>query len=250
MTVSKSALATGETIPLKAMRILVAIFFAAVLPASLPAQTRRRRATPRASSAAADRLGLTCPQILAMSSTDWVAKFDKDKGAAPQSSERAIAAYGKCYDERTERLAELLARRRAGPPKRALSDFLSFEDAVKNFTQTAVAEEQSPADPVKLACIGLYEKQFRYDFYRQYQQKNLNPPLSPDQDLQFTKAKNRFGELIGLLPSAEAHQVHEAFGEIVGTHEMSMAMKLALYKYAIFILEPPPPEKPFAPPPF
>lgn len=247
MTVARSTPATGETIPLKAMRILVAILLAAVLPAGLPARTRHRRATPRASSVAADRLGLTCPQILAMNSTGWVAKFDKDKGAA---SERAIAAYGKCYEDRTERLAELLARKRAGPPKRALSDFLSFEDAVKNFTQTAFAGAQSPPDSVKLAYIALYEKQFRYDFYRQYQQKNLNPPLSPDQDLQFTKAKNRFGELIGLLPSANAHQVHGAFGEIVGTHEISMAMKLALYRYAIFILEPPPPEKPFAPPPF
>ena len=232
------------------MTIIVAIFLAVALPARLPAQTRHRRATPRASSVAAGRLGLTCPQILAMTSTGWVAKFIKEKGAAPQSSERAIAAYGTCYEERTQRLAELLARKRAGPPRRALSDFLSFEDAVKNFTQTAVAGAPSPPDPVKLAYITLYEKQFRYDFYRQYQQKNLNPPLSPDQDLQFTKAKNRFGELIGLLPSANAHQVHEAFGEIVGTHEISMAMKLALYRYAIFILEPSPPEKPFAPPPF
>jgi hypothetical protein len=149
----------------------------------------------------------------------------------------------------SDRLAALLARKRAGPPRNALADFAGFEDAVKAFTQTAIADAQTPPDATKIAYANLYEKEFRYEFYREYAQKNLQPPLTPDEDLHFTKAKNRFGELIGVLPDAKAHQVHSAFGEIVGVHQISMAIKFALYRYAIFILEPPT-EKPFAPPPF
>lgn len=235
------------TISTKRMCLLASLLLLSVSPRSF-AQARHARATPRSASAA-DRLGLTCPQILAMTSTEWVAKFNKDKAAASETIERAIAAYGSCYDERTDRLAALLARKRAGPHRNALADFLGFENAVQNFTQTAGADTQSPPDGVKLAYVALYEKQFRYDFYRQYEQKNLNPPLTPGASLEFTKAKNRFGELIGLLPDSRAHEVHRAFGEIVGAHQISMAMKLALYEYAIFILQPPT-EKPFSPPPF
>jgi hypothetical protein len=184
-----------------------------------------------------------------MSSTDWVAKFQKARGTTPQETMRAIAAYGKCYDQRTERVVVLLARKHAGPSRNALANFAGFEDAVKAFTATAIAGAQTPPDATTIAYAGLYQKQFRYEFYREYEQKNLHPPLTPDEGLQFTRAKNRFGELIGVLPDAKMHQVHVAFGEIVGVYEISMAMKLAVYRYAIFILEPPS-EKPFAPPPF
>jgi hypothetical protein len=232
------------------MKISAALFLLLLLTPVLRAQTRHPRAPRRASPTALDRLGLTCTQILAITSTDWVAKFNKEKGSTPEATERAIAAYGNCYDERTAHLAALLTRKRVGPPKNARADFVGFEGAVKNFTQTATADAQTPPDAAKLAYINLYAKQFGYDFYRQYEERNLNPPLTPDQDLEFTKAKNRFGELIGLLSPDKTHEVHAAFGEIVGTHQVSMAIKFTLYKYAIFILEPPSPGKPFAPPPF
>ena len=184
-----------------------------------------------------------------MTSTDWVAKFQKERGATPQAEVRAIGVYGTCYDDRTDRLAALLARKRAGPPKSALSDFAGFEDAVEQFTQTAIADAQPAPDATRSAYAHLYEKQFRYEFYREYQMRNLNPPLTPAQDLEFTKGKNRFGELLGGLPDGSAHQVHAAFGEIVGIHQVSMAIKFALYRYAVFLLEPPS-GKPFSPPPF
>jgi len=231
------------------MKIPTAAFVALFLVHGSPAQTRHPRASRAASSAAADRLGLTCSEILAISSTAWVDKFKSEKSSAPGATAQAVAAYGRCYDERTEHLAAELARKRASPPKNARTDFEGLQEAVDAFTKTAIADAEPPPDAAKAAYAGLYEKQFRYEFYRQYEQKNINPPLTPAEDLQFTKAKNRFGELIGLLPNAKAHQVHAAFGEIVGVHQVSMAMKLALYRYAIFILEPPS-GKPFAPPPF
>lgn len=211
------------------------------------AQTPHGR--PARASLPAERSGQTCEQILAMSSTDWMAKFQKEQGRAPQEAIEAIDVYGKCYDERTDRLAALLARKRTGPTKNAAADFTGFEDAVSAFTKTAIADAQTAPSETKIAYARLYEKQFRYEFYREYEQKNLQPRLTPVEDVEFTKAKNRFGELVGVLPYAKAHQVHGAFGEIVGVHQISMAIKLAVYRYAIFVLEPPT-EKPFAPPPF
>lgn len=201
------------------------------------------------SSMAADRLGLTCAQILQMSSTDWVARFNKEKGATPDATEHAIAAYGKCYDARTDALAASLARKNSAPPKRARTDFLGFEDALKRFSLKALADAQPPPGATKSAYVVLYERQFRYEFYRAYAEKSVNAGLSADDSEQFGKAKNRFGELLGMQPEDKARELHEAFGEIVGTHQVSLPMKLSLYRYAIFILEPAT-EKAFAPAPF
>jgi hypothetical protein len=213
------------------------------------AQAKPQQKSAPASSVAADRLGLTCARILQMNSTDWVAKFMQEKGPSPETGARAIAVYAKCYDARTDSLAAALAKKSAGPQKKARADFLDFEAAVKAFTTKALADEQPTPDAAKVAYARLYEKQFRYDFYRGYQEKDPSPQLTPEENDQFGRAKNRFGELIGLLPEDKSHEVHEAFGDIVGPHPVSLPMKLALYRYAIFILEPPA-EKPFAPPPF
>src|SRR5580658_35211 len=224
--------------------ILALLLFACVSPAQT--KTPQKTASAAASDRA-DRLGMTCAQILQISSVDWVAKFAEKNG--PDTAARAITAYGKCYDARTDGLAATLAKKGAGPQKKARTDFLEFETAVKAFTAKALADVQPSPVAAKVAYASLYEKQFRYDFYRSYQEKDPNPQLTPDENDQFGKAKNRFGELLGLLPEDQSHEVHEAFGDIVGPHPVTLPMKLVLYRYAIFLLEPPT-EKPFAPPPF
>ena len=231
------------------MSILAAVAAFLLLAHGSSAQTKSPQKPTASASTAADRMGLACARILQMSSTDWVAKFNKEKDASPEGTARAIAAYGKCYDARTDGLAATLAKKGAAPSKNARANFLGFESALKEFVAKAAADSQPAPDPTKTAYINLYEKQFHYDFYRAYAEKNLNPALTPEEDEQFHRAKNRFGELLGLLPVDKGHEVHEAFGEIVGTHEISLPMKLALYRYAIFVLEPPS-ETPFSPPPF
>ena len=62
-------------------------------------------------------------------------------------------------------------------------------------------------------------------------------------------AKNYFGELLDSLPEEEEHELHSAFGDIVGRSQMSDRMRLEIYRYAIFLLEPAS-APPFAPPPF
>jgi hypothetical protein len=230
------------------MKNIFAILVPLLFACASPAQTKPpQKAASAPASDRADRLGMTCAQILQMTSIDWVTKFTDKNG--PDTAARATAGYGKCYDARTDGLAAALAKKAAGPQKKARADFLEFETAVKAFTAKALADVQPPPDTAKAAYINLYEKQFRYDFYRSYEDKDPNPQLTPEDNDQFGKAKNRFGELLGLLPEDKSHEVHEAFGDIVGPHPVSLPMKLVLYRYAIFLLEPPT-EKPFAPRPF
>jgi hypothetical protein len=199
---------------------------------------------------AAGRLGLTCAQILQLSSTDWIKKFTAARDPTEPSTIQAISAYGKCYDVRTTRLAATLGKSGKGPLMGARGNFGDFEHALNDFTTKALAATDPPADAQKKAYAALYAKQFRYDFYREYQQKNFNPPpLTPEESDAFTKAKNRFGELLGLLPEDNMHELHRAFGEIFAAGGVPDATKLAVYRYSIFLLESPA-ETPYSPPPF
>ena len=64
-----------------------------------------------------------------------------------------------------------------------------------------------------------------------------------------TKAKNRFGEVLGILPEESLHSVHAAFRQVFDAAPVSNLTKLEIYRYAIFVLAPSK-DKPFAPPPF
>jgi hypothetical protein len=186
-------------------------------------------------------------------------------------------------------LAAFLARSGKGPAKAARADFAAFESALKDFTAKAFADAPPQPASQKVAYAGLYEKQFRYEFYKEYQAKTLRPakpakpaestskspasatvpgtapppaapsagppkPATPEEQARsnadpVTMAKNRFGKLLELLPDDKMHELHRAFGDVIGPHTISEPMRLAVYRYAIFILEPPS-AKPFAPPPF
>lgn len=234
-----------------------------------------------------DRFGMTCPQILGMTSSEWIAKFnDKARIAAPDNASglaRAVAAYGQCYDERTNQLAASLARTGKGPARAARADFATFERALTDFTAKALVDSQPPASEEKKVYAGLREKLFRYEFYQEYEAKSVKtakplappeakpspPSLAPpapsttpaaaaaakaqeqarsDAD-PMTRAKNQFAALLGALPDDSMHDVHRSFGEVIGRPRLSEAMRLALLRYAIFLLEPPT-AKPFSPPPF
>jgi hypothetical protein len=292
--------------------------------------------------AAADRLGMTCPQILAMSSTDWIAKFAQVNASAADRELRAIRVYGRCYDARTDQLAASLARKGAGPKNSALVNLKDFEHELDAFTAKTFADVDPPPPSVKTAYAALYQKQFRYEFYQAYDQKELKPgtppgpskpaiekntqtqaaqpkaasgttpaaapgansanlppptapskvplsgippkrtfapapgsapavaadtasasppagasaevagaePTSKDKDVDpFTKAKNHFGELLGMLPEEKVHDVHSAFGKLFSGNPVSEDMKYEVYCYAIFLLEKPS-DQTFAPPPF
>jgi hypothetical protein len=237
----------------------------------------------RAAAPDRDQLGMTCAQILVMSSADWVSQFnEKAKDAAPaqQKTLRAITVYGKCYDARTDRLAASLAKSGAGPLMGARGTFRDFQQALDAFTAKALAASDPPADAVKTANAQLYEKQFRYEFYESYEKTPAAKPVSaasapapsasstssppsptappsspasansaPGAANPVTLAKNHFGELLDALPEDKEHQLHAAFGDIVGRSQMTEATRLEIYRYAIFLLEPPS-AQPFSPPPF
>jgi hypothetical protein len=256
--------------------VVLVILFCAV-PQAAPAQTHPvKKAEP-------ERLGMTCAQILQMSSADWVARYVKEKSAAANATARGLAVYSECYEARTNRLAASLGKNAKGPLMSARGNFRDFELALEDFTAKALAATNPPADAVKTATAALYEKQFRNDFYRSYTQQSpkssaqpanatttkpagnvdgipaANPPTSsasptppaaaPDNAEPMTKAKNRFGELLDALPEDKLREIHKAFGRIFSGGPVSDATKLAVYRYAIFCLEPAS-ATPFSPPPF
>src|SRR5271156_4298173 len=222
----------------------VLLFFLTITGGSSHAQHAVQR-----QAGAADQLGMTCTQILQMSSTDWVTQFNgkvnrtknanpgamgRADGASKPSTEtpdvetilRAIAAYGKCYDGRSDRLAASLGRTGKGPLMGVRGNFRDFETALKNFTAVVFSVAQPPADAVKTANAALYEKQFRYALYQSYQQKSGKESPLPAQDASptaassaakgpattgqpaltaritdpMTLAKNRFGDFLAALP--------------------------------------------------
>ena len=233
------------------MKIFTIVVASLVLLPQAVAQTKT--AAPH-SSVDPDRLGQSCPQILKMTSSDWVAYFNQNSGQdAPQDSAkviRAVVVYGKCYDERTKRLAATLGKTGKGPLMGANGNFRDFEATLQDFTTKALAATNSAPDSQKSAYAHLYEKQFRYQFYQSYVEKDLLArPLTAEESDGYAKAKNHFGEVLGLLPDEKLHSVHSAFRQIFDAGPVSDVWRLELYRFAIFLLAPPK-DKPFCPPPF
>ncbi len=265
----------------------IVLFLLAATAGDFHAQhTNQKQAT------ASDQLGMSCSQILQMTSTDWVARFngktDQTKNASSgavdpasetskpnaeppdaQTTLRAIAAYGKCYDARTDRLAASLGKSGKGPLMGVRGNFRDFETALKNFTAQAFGVAQPPADAVKTAYAALYEKQFRYAFYQSYEQKPVKQPPPATKDAPaapadaattsktgstritdpMTLAKNRFGDFLAALSEDKRHEIHAAFGEIFEKGSVGEQWKVEVYRYAIFVLESPK-DTPFSAPPF
>ena len=232
------------------MKLLSAFVLSLVLaPAGFP------QAKPAATKAAdPDRLGLSCAQILQMSSTAWVAHFEEkntkaNDGAAP-AAVRAINVYGKCYDARTNQLAASLSKSGRGPLMGAMGNFRDFQKALDDFTAKALAATDKRPGTQEAAYAALYEKQFRYEFYQRFEQRITgNRPLNAEESAEYSKAKNRFGEFLGLLTEDKAHVVHAAFSQIFDPGPVSDITKLQLYRFAIACLESPK-DTPFSPAPF
>ena len=193
-------------------------------------------------------------RFLEKSSRDWILYFDEKSRLVavdnPSGILRAIAAYGKCYDARTNHLAAVLGRSGKGPLMGARGNFGDFQKALDDLTTKALAASNKQPGTQDAAYAALYEKQFRYQFYQSYTQKSEpKRPLTAEESDEFSKAKNRFGELLGLLPEDQAHIVHAAFSKIFVIGAVNDVTKLEVYRYAIFLLESPK-DTPFSPPPF
>ncbi len=272
------------------MRYLIAwLMLLTISSTSAPAQLQGQK-KPSQQSAETSPVSMPCAKILALSFSDYIAKIIAIDDSNLDGQLRGIRRYGSCYDARTDALATSLGRRGKGPTKAARAEFESFDAALKNFTTKALADVPGRPTNPKEAYANLYEKQFRYEFYEEYEAKatkspkpatpaakspapapatstaaapvatpggTKSTPLAPataeerarsDAD-PVTQAKNRFGKILDALPDDQMHELHRAFGEVVGPHAMSETTRLAVYRYAIFLLEPPS-ATPFAPPPF
>ena len=282
---SRSCVLEMRSITISAMRIVAAsAIFLLLIPIFCLAQSRSKSTR----DADAVYFGMTCAQILQMRSSEWIAKIASVDDSWADGQLRGIASYGKCYDERTDRLAASLARSRKGPSVHARRDFRDLMAALDDFTAKALTDSQPPPEALKKAYAALYEKEFRYEFYQGYELKasaakhpKTTAPAAKDPGMpkvapaanpsaagakaaktpvsEMTLAKNQFGELLDAMPPDKLREIHAAFGKVV---ELPIASdeELAIYRYAIFVLEPSAPgarasgpaaaAKPFAPPPF
>jgi hypothetical protein len=229
--------------------------FCALLISLVLASVSFAQAKPAQTKVAdADRLGLSCTQVLQMTSTAWVAHFAEKAGtsnnAASPVAVRAITGYEKCYDARTSQVAASLGKSGRSPLMGALGNFRDFQKALDDFTAKALAATNKQPGTQEAAYAALYEKQFRYEFYQKYALRlSENRPLTAEEAAEYSKAKNRFGEFLGLLPEDQAHVIHAAFSHIFDSGPVSDVTKLELYRFAISVLESPK-DKPFSPAPF
>lgn len=213
-----------------------------------PAGSSSHKANPPSSSVAPG--SPLCAPVLQFSSSDWIAKYTADHTTRPDDTIAAINAYARCYETRTNRLAASLNKSGKGPRMGANGSFRDFQAALENFSAKALTATKPPADPVKTAYASLYVLEFRYEFLLSYEPKaERNRALTPEESDEYAKAKNRLGELFGLLLMDAFHDVHSAFSQILTAPEINDVTKLEVYRYAIFILARPG-EKPFSPPPF
>ena len=250
------------------MRVLLT-FLVLLLIASTPTSAQTQPAQPANNT---DPLGMSCAKILALSSSEYIAKIVAIDASTLDGTLRGIRKYGACYDGRTDALAASLARNRKGPTKAGRADFASFESALKDFTAKALAGTPRVTAIEREAYANLYGKQFRYKFYQAYEPKPRDPqketspredtavekkagtvssrtslPSASDTD-EMTRAKNRLAELLGALPDEKLHELHAALGEVVSLHTLDNSTRLAVYRYAIFLLEPSAAESSYPPP--
>jgi hypothetical protein len=266
---------------------------------SKPLQTPSQQQTQRKYSAQAANVNpelMPCAQILAMSSTDYIAKTMAVNDSAEDGQLRGIRKYGNCYDGRTDALAASFARSGKGPAKAGREEFASFEKDIQDFTEKVLANasapqtganasfEPGPPRGPNAAYASLYEKEFRYEFYQEYVAKTAKPVKAvastskptptttgaksstnaaaagptgasateansslhaataeeqarSDAD-PVTQAKNQFGKILEGLPDNQMHEIHRAFSEVIAWHSISEPMRLAVYRYAIYILQP------------
>lgn len=223
-----------------------------ILPLVLLSRAGSSAGQTQKQSASADHLGLTCTQILQMSSTDWIKKFTAAKDLTEPTTIQAISTYGKCYGARTTRLAATLGKSGKGPLMGARGNFGDFDHALNDFTAKALAATDPPADAQKKAYAALYAKQFRRSFYEGYVEHidSRNILLAAPEDAgDIGKAKNHFGELLGSLPNDTMHEIHKSFADVLDKAVVDRDRRLQLYLFAIFLLESPS-ETPYSPPPF
>jgi hypothetical protein len=190
-----------------------------------------------------------CSVVLQSSSTDYIAEYVAAHSSSQDDTLKAIDIYSKCYEARTNRLTATLNKSGKGPLMGANGNFRDFQAALKSFTTKALADTVPPGDALRTAYASLYALQFRYEFLERYAHPDPNAStLTADQADEMSKAKNRFGELLGLLKTDQFHEVHSAFSDVLALVSNDVT-KLEVYRYGIFLLARPG-EKAFAPPPF
>jgi hypothetical protein len=234
------------------MCVMVGVFATsgiAVAAQQTDANASKPKEAPGANQSGAASGTPVCSTVLQSSSADYITQYTAAHSSSQDDTLKAIDTYSKCYEARTNRLTAALNKSGKGPLMGANGNFRDFQGALKDFTTKTLADTVPPADALRTAYASLYALQFRYEFLERYAHPDPNAiTLTADQADEMSKAKNRFGELLGLLKTDQFHEVHSAFSDVLALVNNDVT-KLEVYRYGIFLLARPG-EKPFAPPPF
>jgi hypothetical protein len=207
--------------------------------------------TPQSQPADSDMLGMTCNQILAKSSSEWLDQFTKTKSDSTVWIERGLAVYGQCYDKRTDALAQSLAQKGTGPLMGGMGNLHDMQSTLAAFTSQALNATSGGGtyDRVQAAFANLYQKQFTYMFYQKYMNSDQPLPAESDPKL-LNQAKERLGELTSQSKGEQEENLQDAFDQFrkAAVEECGLP-ELPLYLYAINIMQSPV-DPPFSKPPF
>jgi hypothetical protein len=206
--------------------------------------------TPATQTTATDMMGKSCDQILSMSSSQWMDQYSASKGDSGNWIAQGLAVYGSCYDQRTAALQNSLNQKGTGPLMGGMGNLHDMQAALQNFTNLALQSVSGGGtyDQIRAAYAMLYQKQFPYLFFQEYENPDQQNPGTSDSG-SLDQAKERLGELIARHKS-EQESLQDAFDTLqTAAVDACGIPPLTLYQYAIGLLQSPS-DPPYAPPPF
>ena len=180
-----------------------------------------------------------CSTMLKQSAHTWA----NQKSSTPDI-EDAIAQYGNCVDQDTQQLYTKMLKTGNYPLMGANGDFQDFSTALNNFTDLALKANTTSGtyDRIQYAYAKLYQKQFKLLFYADYINNTKDPLIlrlkkNPQPNLKELNAY--FNQILLNYPPAKRKALLTAFTQMTTQSMFGEMHQPYIYRYAIFILEPP-----------
>ena len=188
---------------------------------------------------AQDATGPDCQKILIQKATAWVNSYSAKLGGSTLDIRKAIGIYGNCFDQRTARLYQQLIKSGHSPLMGAVGNLRDLEQAVAAFTKEALAATAGGGsyDTLSSAYAFLYQKQFKYDFYKTYQ---AQAPAATDNKADLTAAQQFLQENLKPFSALQRKKLLALFKDFRVNLVMGIGLpEILAYNYANRLLQSP-----------
>ena len=192
---------------------------------------------------------MPCEQVLKLSSSEFIKKYNSVHGNNTLETAKSIFQYSSCYDQYLDQFLDQLTKEGRHPLMGATDHFRDFQQALNNFTATALGLCGPYGSSKRLteAYAMLYQKQFRNLFYQQYMPKSEELPANAQAT---NAAKAKLDDILAHLPEKQQDPVKKAFAAYYQTAVTGLKLpQQPVFEYAIMLLQSPA-DKPYSPPPF